>query len=474
MLMSEDNTSMNKKKIIAAVVMIAIILPLGIYFGAFYDLKAPEMIVLNGDHILDGDYVVEKGQNVTFQKGTFTFADPESCVKVYGVFNGLDLTLVGNIEVYDEGRVNIVNSPHTVEEIYAYNTSQVTITNSIVHKVYAYDSATILIDDDVFYGTEDHPNVIYGDIMALINDLNATLIALQQQMDQLPSEDYKDEIQALNDTIVLLSNNLESLNGTMLNINTTLSDDMNNLESDLALLEARITALENPGDFTAPLVGILDPDDGEAYWGNISVRAMIWEESDYSVEILINGSVNSTILPFTWDTGLPQFGDGWWNLSVRVTDENNNIGQDEIVIKIQSPSEEETGITGYWKNTIISPHSASNTFNEIEGFRTTFDVQESETIEISLSASFKDPNGGKMNLRFSIFDGSNTEILFEIGHTLPVDEYNLVSFTMYYEGYPETSWCQLITEVAMMHSSDYAPYASPTTPGQIIVKTITP
>ncbi len=337
--MSENSTKTNKNKVIITVCLMALVLPLSIYLGAFYDPNALDNIILSGDQVLEGDYVVEKGQNVTFKEGIFTFSNSESCVKVYGVFNGIDLTLVGNIEVYDEGVVNINDSPHTVEEIYAFGNSQVTITNSMVHKVYAYDNATVLIDDETFYGTEDYPNVIYGDLLTLIGDLNSTLIALQQDVDGMGdisgSEDYSYEIQALNDTIIFLSENFEDLNGTMLNINTTLTGDINSLVLDLALLEARITALENLNDDDAPYVSIWDLQNGDIIWGEISIQALVWDNSDYTIEVLINGTLSSTILPHIWNTWVD--GEGIWNITVRVTDSSSNIAQDQVIINAQKP-----------------------------------------------------------------------------------------------------------------------------------------
>jgi len=80
-------------------------------------------------------------------------------------------------------------------------------------------------------------------------------------------------------------------------------------------------------------VGILDPDYGDTISGEIMIRAMILHSHPnwgYTVSVLRNGTEISSSLPFEWDTTTED--DGWWNITVRVTDIHGNVGSDEVIV----------------------------------------------------------------------------------------------------------------------------------------------
>ncbi|MFX0210013.1 MAG: hypothetical protein ACFFDT_28795, partial [Candidatus Hodarchaeota archaeon] len=204
-------------------------------------------ITLVGDHVFESKYKVTSGQTVIFKNGEFTFQNPEDYLSVYGAFIGENVTIKGKIKAYEEATVEIIESPHTVWEIYAYQQSQITIRNSTVYKIYAYDEAKVTVDDTEYYGTSEYPNIIYDELYQMIFDLNSTL---------------QEDITALGLT-----------------------------QEDVAALESMI-----------PLVAILDPDFGQTVSGVIKVRALILAKEGYSVEVFVNNSLETTSLPFSWDT----------------------------------------------------------------------------------------------------------------------------------------------------------------------------
>ncbi|MFX0204993.1 MAG: hypothetical protein ACFFDT_03340 [Candidatus Hodarchaeota archaeon] len=225
------------------------------------------VLVLEGDHVFDSDYIVPRGRKVIFRNGVFSFTNDGDCIKVYGTFIVENVTVEGDIRAFDHSKVQILDSPHTVDEIYAYNNSRITINNSMVHKVYAYDSTIITIDDSTFYGMEGYPNVIYGDILTLINDLNSTINTLNQTLETLTNtpeelEQLTAMIDSLNSALDNLETNFDALNNTMLNINMTLSQDITTLDAALTAIETRLTSLENaPGQIRQ----ILTDSDGLTY-----------------------------------------------------------------------------------------------------------------------------------------------------------------------------------------------------------------
>ncbi|MHA1585578.1 MAG: thrombospondin type 3 repeat-containing protein [Promethearchaeota archaeon] len=85
-------------------------------------------------------------------------------------------------------------------------------------------------------------------------------------------------------------------------------------------------------DRDAPVVGILDPDIEEQVYGNITIRGIIYESSNYTISIRLNETEIGTQLPFQWNT--TAFNDGNYTLSIFATDAASNQGVDSINISI--------------------------------------------------------------------------------------------------------------------------------------------
>ena len=83
------------------------------------------------------------------------------------------------------------------------------------------------------------------------------------------------------------------------------------------------------------VVVILDPDQGETISGNVIVRVLVACSENYTAIVLINGSLDATQVPFEWNT--TEVADGWWNVTVIVTDvKTNNVSQDEVIIYVSN------------------------------------------------------------------------------------------------------------------------------------------
>ena len=70
------------------------------------------------------------------------------------------------------------------------------------------------------------------------------------------------------------------------------------------------------------VVGLMDPDDGETVSGNVTIRAMVSGSEDYNIKVYVNGTLNTTYVPFEWNT--TKLSDGWWNVTVIATDVATN------------------------------------------------------------------------------------------------------------------------------------------------------
>ena len=110
-------------------------------------------------------------------------------------------------------------------------------------------------------------------------------------------------------------------------------------------------------DQTAPIIGILDPDNDQIISGEITIRAQIWEISNnYSISILMNGSEIGTEIPLKWNSNDVE--DGNYNLSVVATDNSGNKGQDQIIIFVQNSVEDDEDVEDEKESplvTIIEP-----------------------------------------------------------------------------------------------------------------------
>jgi len=85
-------------------------------------------------------------------------------------------------------------------------------------------------------------------------------------------------------------------------------------------------------DMVGLRVGILDPDHNEIVSGLVSIRILLWNSSQCALEVLINGSVRATEAPWVWNT--TAVADGWYNVSVIVTDTESNTSQDEVLVQV--------------------------------------------------------------------------------------------------------------------------------------------
>ena len=100
------------------------------------------------------------------------------------------------------------------------------------------------------------------------------------------------------------------------------------------------TAMSGIQDIKGVEVGILDPDQDDTVSGIVEIRAMIWSSSAYTVQVLINGSLNATAVPFKWNT--TKLDDGPWKITVIVTNAELNVSQDEIVVNVLNNPTPET------------------------------------------------------------------------------------------------------------------------------------
>lgn len=85
-------------------------------------------------------------------------------------------------------------------------------------------------------------------------------------------------------------------------------------------------------DIVGLQVGILDPDHLEIVSGVVEVRILLWNSSECSINVFINGSINATSVPWAWNTS--KVSDGWWNVSVRVMDTESNVARDEVMVYV--------------------------------------------------------------------------------------------------------------------------------------------
>ncbi|MHA1381478.1 MAG: hypothetical protein ACTSRG_24180 [Candidatus Helarchaeota archaeon] len=138
------------------------------------------------------------------------------------------------------------------------------------------------------------------------------------------------------------------------------------------------------GDKDTPIVGILDPDYGETVWGNITIRALIFEENDYTISVLLNGSEIGTTLPLEWNSSTVS--SGWWNITVIATDVSNNIGKDEVLIFVNTiPS----GIIQTMQviNTTEFQHNSTGITENLPGSSLIINVSENSTIYATFTAT---------------------------------------------------------------------------------------
>jgi len=87
-------------------------------------------------------------------------------------------------------------------------------------------------------------------------------------------------------------------------------------------------------DTAIPVVKILNPDEGETVWGTITIRAFIYEVSNYSIKILVNNSLIGSSIPFIFNTTTVPI--GWSNITVIVNDTVGNVGEDSVIVFVDN------------------------------------------------------------------------------------------------------------------------------------------
>jgi hypothetical protein len=96
------------------------------------------------------------------------------------------------------------------------------------------------------------------------------------------------------------------------------------------------TGLQGPAGMVGPVVSITQPGNNTVISGIVSVRIMLWNSTRCTFEVLVNGSLNATELPWQWNTNAPQFGNGWWNLTVRAINASLYAAQDQLLVFIDT------------------------------------------------------------------------------------------------------------------------------------------
>ena len=134
-----------------------------------------------------------------------------------------------------------------------------------------------------------------------------------------------------------------------------------------------------------PVVGILDPDHEETYSGNITIRAMVWAASAYTVSVIRNGTEIGTSLPVEFNSTL--IADGWYNITVVATDGSSNVGWDTIWILVNNtevPELPEIQILQRFVklNTTIHDHTESTMVCEIW-----FDIEYESAISLLITVT---------------------------------------------------------------------------------------
>ncbi len=98
---------------------------------------------------------------------------------------------------------------------------------------------------------------------------------------------------------------------------------------------------QGPAGMVGFVVGIIDPNNGSTVSGIVSVRAMLWNSTPCTFKVLVNGHENATEVPWQWNTSAPQFGDGWWNLTVQAINSSGYVAQDQVLVQVLNHPEQD-------------------------------------------------------------------------------------------------------------------------------------
>jgi len=122
------------------------------------------------------------------------------------------------------------------------------------------------------------------------------------------------------------------------NITVILTDTV----SENVVQDQVLTYVKNV-DIEAPIVTIYDPSENDILAGNITIRALVQDQSEYTLQVLINDKLNATSVPYIWDSS--KVNDGWYNITVIAIDDDGNIGIESIFVYISN----EVSIKAYIK-----------------------------------------------------------------------------------------------------------------------------
>ncbi len=182
---------------------------------------------------------------------------------------------------------------------------------------------------------------------------------------------------------------------------TTKSEPINPI-----LILSAISAPEgDQGAAGDPVVGILDPDHGEMYSGNVTIRAMVWAASAYTVSVLRNGTEIGTTVPLEWNT--TTFTNGWYNITIVATDASSKIGKDEVWILINNTPQ--SGVIKTWYTYYNEGFTSSSTsFVNITGMNNTIFIEGKNNVSLYLSFSCPGYVDAITRFRFTL-DGINQD-----------------------------------------------------------------
>jgi len=144
------------------------------------------------------------------------------------------------------------------------------------------------------------------------------------------------------------------------------------------------------------VVGILDPDQDDAVWGEIVIRALVYGSNNYSVSVKANQTEIGTQLPTFWNTSLEV--EGWYNLTVLIMDnETKETASDTVWILIDSP------VSSGVKDTYTLTRTGEQFYDGwYSGWQSVFDlhgglsgiwvdVEEGDVLYLSFTGNFWEP-----------------------------------------------------------------------------------
>jgi len=138
-----------------------------------------------------------------------------------------------------------------------------------------------------------------------------------------------------------------------------------------------IDGIDGPPGPVNTLVGILNPDNGEQIWGNITIDALIYSSDEYDVSILLNGSSIGEALPLLWNSST--VAQGWWNITVLVIDSNQNVTQDTVIVRVDKNAH--SGVQRTWYNEYIPAFNTNpaDQYLTIDALTIIFDIRAGES-----------------------------------------------------------------------------------------------